>query len=231
MTAQGQTAIATAPSFAACTVAGVELHLLAERAAWLPSSRTLLVADLHIGKAAAFRSHGVPVPGGTTLDALERLSLLVRRHGAERIVFLGDFLHSARGRLPATLAHVLAWREAHAALVLTLVEGNHDRHAGPPPDALRIEMVREPLVEGPLRLCHHPVADAGGYVIAGHLHPAFVLRARANERLRLPCYWFGPRVGVLPAFGGFTGMAQVEPEAGDRIWVIADDRVLALPVR
>jgi metallophosphoesterase superfamily enzyme len=49
----------------------------------------------------------------------------------------------------------------------------------------------------------------GAYVLAGHLHPGVVLGGRAHDRLRLPCFHFGPRSGVLPAFGEFTGMHVV----------------------
>ena len=82
-------------------------------------------------------------------------------------------------------------------------------------------MVPEPSAIGPLRLCHHPDCVADGYVIAGHLHPAIILRGRANERVRLACYWFGELVGVLPAFGSFTGSAIISPAAGDRVFARA----------
>jgi hypothetical protein len=36
---------------------------------------------------------------------------------------------------------------------------------------------------------------------------------------------------VLPAFGDFTGLLDVEPGAGDRVYVVAGDRVLALGAR
>ena len=42
-------------------VAGQALTLLPQKAALLPDSRTLLIADAHIGKATSFRALGVPV--------------------------------------------------------------------------------------------------------------------------------------------------------------------------
>jgi metallophosphoesterase superfamily enzyme len=71
----------------------------------------------------------------------------------------------------------------------------------------------------------------GGYVLAGHIHPAARITGRANESLRLPCFWFGADAAVLPAFGAFTGTAVVDPDPGDRVCVIAGDRVLELPAR
>jgi hypothetical protein len=36
-------------------------------------------------------------------------------------------------------------------------------------------------------------------------------------------------VGVLPAFGSFTGMHRIDPRAGDRIFPVAENVVRALP--
>jgi len=206
-------------------VAGAPLRLLAQRAAFLPEQQTLLVADAHIGKAVSFRRLGVPVPSGTTAQSLDTLTALIASTGAQHIVFLGDLLHAARSRTAATTAAVAAWRERHAGVVLTLVRGNHDRHAGDPPAAWRINSVDEGLRLGPFALLHHPQPVAGAYALAGHVHPAAVLGGRAHDSLRLPCFHFGPAVGVLPAFGGFTGMHVLPRGPGDRVFVIAQDQV------
>ncbi|MDH4051475.1 MAG: ligase-associated DNA damage response endonuclease PdeM, partial [Rubrivivax sp.] len=150
--------------------------------------------------------------------------------GATHLVFLGDLLHSARARSPATWAAVQRWRDQQPGLRLTLVRGNHDRHAGDPPPAWDVHCIDEPLMLGPFALCHHPAPQPGAYVLAGHLHPAVRLGGRAHDRLRLPCFHFGARVGVLPAFGAFTGSHVVLPQPGDRVFVVHDDRVRALPM-
>jgi DNA ligase-associated metallophosphoesterase len=218
-------------------LAGEDIALHASGAVSLPSQRTVLVADAHFGKAVSFRRLGVPVPRGTTTETLDRLSALMADTDAQRIVFLGDFLHSARSHAPGTLAAIGNWREQHRDLELTLVRGNHDDRAGDPPTSLNIEVVDEPLALGPFALCHYPKAVAGAYVLAGHWHPCISVKGRAFERLRLPCFWFGDdsgarpdsAVGVLPAFGAFTGMHRIEPRAGDRIFPVAGNVVRAIP--
>ena len=207
---------------------GRPLVLLPEKAAFIASSRTLLVADAHIGKAVSFRALGVPVPRGTTSETLQKATALVARWRARRVVFLGDFLHSARSHAPATVAAVTAWREAHANLEIVLVRGNHDDRAGDPPPHLRIEVVDEPFLTDGYALCHHPRPRAGHYVLAGHLHPCVSLGGRAFDHLRLPCFWFGDAVGVLPAFGAFTGMHPIRAAAGERVFPIADATVAML---
>ncbi len=208
---------------------GTTLRLLAQHALALPEFGWLLVADAHIGKAVSFRRLGVPVPEATTAATLQRLSDAIAASGARHVVFLGDLLHSARSRSPATWEAVARWREAHAQLELTLVRGNHDRHAGDPPPEWRLRCVDEPLCVAGLALAHHPEPVAGAYVLAGHVHPAAVVSGRARASLRLPCFHFGEQVGVLPAFGAFTGMHVMARESGQRVFVIAGDAVRELP--
>lgn len=208
-----------------CVVAGERLALLPERAAWWEAERTLFVADFHLGKAASFRSAGIPLPSGTTDENLARLEAALGPR-ARHLVFLGDFLHSAQGRAPATLARFAAWRAGRPSLSITLVRGNHDDRAGDPPAEWDMRCVDPGEALGPFALVHEPAPVRGGYALAGHIHPAVRLSERGGQSLRLPCFWFGPRVGVLPSFGAFTGSAVVRPRQGDQVFVVADDEVV-----
>lgn len=208
-------------------IAGRPLQLWPQRAAFLPDDGLLLVADAHLGKAQAFRRLGVPVPDGGTAQDLQRLDELIAATGARGLCFLGDLLHARHGRSAATLHAVQAWRARHASLTMTLVRGNHDRRAGDPPADWAIDIVDEPLRLGPLALCHHPDPRQGAYVLAGHVHPAVVV-GRGFERLRLPCFHFGAQVGLLPAFGDFTGSHVLRPAEGEQVYVVAHDEVRPL---
>lgn len=207
---------------------GERLWLLAERALYWPARKTLLVADVHIGKAASFRVLGQPVPRGTTAVTLERLDGLLAAFAVETLIVLGDFLHSRPGRAPATLALLDDWRKRHTALRIQLTRGNHDRHAGDPPSGLAIEVVDEPLLLGPFALQHEPVACPGFCVLAGHVHPVAVLRGKARQRLRLPCFLIDEHISLLPAFGEFTGGWEVQPAAAARIYLTGAGRVWPL---
>ncbi len=211
-------------------VHGEPLHLLGERAAYWAPAGTLLVADPHFGKAAAFRAAGVPVPRGTTTETLARLDAALDRTTAHRVIFLGDFLHAGEGREPETLRVINAWRRTRSTIDMLLVRGNHDRRAGDPPPELDIRCVDAPLLEPPFAFAHHPGPVDGRYVLCGHIHPGVRLTGPAREYSRLPCFWLGAEVGVLPAFGEFTGLADVVPSPGDRVWAIADGAVVPVSV-
>ncbi|CAG9178876.1 ligase-associated DNA damage response endonuclease PdeM [Cupriavidus respiraculi] len=219
------------PSHVVVSAAGETLWLLPERAVWWPAASMLLVADVHFGKAAAFRALGQPVPSGTTTDNLARLASLAARYPASDLVFLGDFLHARASRTPSVLAALGEWRASlPVGMRCTLVRGNHDARAGDPPPSLGIEVVAEPLRAGPFALRHMPGASPVGYVLAGHLHPAYTLR-RGSDSLRLPCFVFGEHGAILPAFGAFTGHAPVASSVGEHVYVIGGGRVWRVPAR
>ena len=219
----------THPSDCRVHWAGEALDLLPERALWWPRTRTLFIADLHLGKAASYRALGQPVPGGTTLGNVARVDALIERLGARAIVFLGDFLHAAQARTPSVLQTLAQWRERHATLGCTLVRGNHDSRAGDPPAALRFEVFDEPHRVGPFAACHHPQHHPTQVVLAGHLHPACRLHGRGRDSLRMPCFVREGARLILPAFGEFTGGWLVEPTPGRRFYAVGGNGVWALP--
>ena len=210
---------------------GETLQLLAERALYWPRLRWLLIADPHFGKAAAFRNAGIPIPSGTTQDNLERLAQLIHTTGSERLIVLGDFFHARSGRQPRTLQAIAAWRSEHAQLDVLLVRGNHDRASGDPPAEWNFACATGPLSADALWLDHQPNAHPKGPVLAGHLHPAYRLYDVAGPSVRAACFWVGPRVAVLPAFGTFTGMHTICPTMGDRVFVVGPNAVVEIPVQ
>ena len=66
----------------------------------------------------------------------------------------------------------------------------------------------------PFLACHVPVSPPTGYALCGHIHPGVRLSGSGGQSERLPCFVLGRRRAILPAFGGFTGLALVS--AGTR---------------
>jgi DNA ligase-associated metallophosphoesterase len=207
---------------------GETLWLLPDKALYWPARRALLVADVHIGKAASFRALHQPVPRGTTDATLARLDVLLNTYDCEQLIVLGDFLHARPARAPTIVAKLTAWRQRHRHLRMVLVRGNHDRHAGDPPAELGIAIKDEPWLLPPFALQHEPTANPTHPVLAGHIHPVFVLRGKARQRLRLPCFLIDEQVSLLPAFGEFTGGWTVEPHAATRVFLAEAGQVWAL---
>jgi uncharacterized protein len=206
-------------------VAGEELWLLPEKAIYWPAQQALLIADVHFGKAAAYRRLGQPVPQGTTSQNLAVLDAMLSALACRWLVFLGDFLHARGAHAAATLEALTEWRTRHRDLPITLIRGNHDLRAGDPPASLDIRVVPEPLLLGPFALQHEPVPHPERHVLAGHVHPVYWLNGKGRQRLRLPCFKLGTDVSLLPAFGAFTGGFEVTQDIGSRIFLIGDQAI------
>jgi DNA ligase-associated metallophosphoesterase len=210
------------------------LTLLPERAVWREETRALFVADVHIGKAAAFRAAGLPAPAGTTRENLARLDALIAALRPRALIVLGDLFHARAAYREASLAEFSAWRRAHAGLAIRLVAGNHDLAAGTPPGELGLEVVDEPHDCDGLLCRHTPLEDDlddGPPALAGHLHPAARLAGPGHDRLRLPCFVLRGRQAILPAFGEFTGTAFAQADAETALCIVAGERLLHVPPR
>jgi uncharacterized protein len=203
--------------------AGERLELSCERAIHWPRRKTLIIADPHFGKAAAFRHHGVPVPAGTTQANLDRLSRLIDQWSAERLVVLGDFLHARAARASSTMNAIETWRNARRAISIVLVRGNHDLNAGDPPSEWDFQCADEPLRDEGFAWCHEPQRVSKSHVMAGHVHPCVVLRDIDGSSVRTPCFHFGSRIATLPAFGRFTGSHPIRTVRGDRVFAVGSE--------
>lgn len=205
--------------------------LLPERAVWHEETRTLVVADVHVGKSATFRARGVPVPEGETPEDLRRLKDLATRSGARRLIVAGDLFHAPEAC--HRLADLESWLHELAATTteVVLIEGNHDRKARALSEQLGLSP-RARLRLGGLVLCHDPGDLPDGQPgLAGHLHPGVRLPNGPRHTLRVPCFWLRHgRHLILPSFGTFTGAVAVEPKSGDRVFLPSRDRVAEWPV-
>lgn len=202
-----------------------EVLLLPERAIYWPHARTLLIADLHLGKCEAIRAEGGAMPETILRADLARLGAVLARTEAARLIVLGDLLHAAAGVTPWLVEEVGAWRSRAAAGVeIVLVPGNHDTRIPAVAGAWGLAVARD-FAEPPFGFCHQPCEREGLYMWAGHLHPLASLRSRRDE-LMLPAFWLGARTAVLPAFSAFTGGVAIRPGPGERLFAAVEDRVI-----
>jgi DNA ligase-associated metallophosphoesterase len=209
--------------------AGETVRLLPERAMFLPTHRTLLVADLHLGKAETYRSLGVPMPEGIAEESLDRLERAVRHTDPASIVVLGDLVHCEEGMEDPVIELFEHWRR-RVTVTMSLVGGNHDAGVSIP-RSWRIENDGFERRLGPFLLRHEPrpfdqpVDDDDPFVIAGHLHPVLSM-GTGLRRVLAHAFVVEPRQAVLPAFTPFARGARVRPRPDRRILAIADEQVV-----
>lgn len=214
-------------------LAGEPAVLDPRRALMLTARQTLVIADPHIGKDSTFRRAGIPVPAGVAAADFARLTDLLNDYAPARLVILGDFLHARPGDKDTTIDLLAEWRDRHRDIQVLIVRGNHDWHAGPPPQALNLTSVDEPHRDGPFAYRHFPIdaeqSSADGYVLAGHLHPGVTVELGCQSARRVPCFHITDSQAILPAFGAFTGTARITQSAGGSVYAVGRDRVIALP--
>ena len=205
-------------------LAGETLHLLPDGAVWWASTSTLWLSDLHLGKAAHFRKHGVPIGSEPTLATLHRLREQLKALRPTRVLLLGDLFHSEINREWEPFAGLC---EEFSDLEWVLVQGNHDMI----PDVLlresRIQQVGR-MDEGPFTFTHDPADWAAGFGhhVCGHVHPGNRLAGAGRQRLRVRCFHVGVKQTVLPAYGAFTGMHTIAPSARDRVFAVTGEAVI-----
>lgn len=185
----------------------------------------LLVADLHLGKAAHFRKAGVPLREGDDQSTLDRLTRVMDHFSPDRLLILGDLFHSDLNR---SWDGFVAWCRSRSE-ELHLVPGNHDRLSERRYRDAGLRVQQEQVVEDGITLCHDPVGtnSAGdGYRIGGHVHPGVVLTGTGQQRITLPCFVVGSRSTLLPAFGLRQGLFRVRPTPLQRIFACTPTSVL-----
>ncbi|MET0329024.1 MAG: ligase-associated DNA damage response endonuclease PdeM [Luteimonas sp.] len=213
----------------AIRVAGETLLLLPGRAVFWPRARTLVIADLHLGKGDHFRRAGIALPRGGTDHDLARLDMLIESTGAARLLVLGDLLHASVRDAPWREAWQV-WRARHALRNVTLVAGNHDRALRGAPAlaaSMGLELHDACLLEAPFAFVHDVddlAAIPGFYRLGGHAHPV----VRLPGVPRLPAFVFAGDAGLLPAYTAFAGGLPVTPADGVRLFACAPDAVVPL---
>jgi len=200
--------------------------LLPEKALWLKSRKTLLMADLHFGKINHFRKSGIPVPARANDKNTETLISVLQMTKPDRVIFLGDLFHSHYNEEWGVLGQI---RKHFVQCSFELVLGNHDILSEVQYERHSMKCYVNELREGNLILTHEPMTaiPSGLYNLSGHLHPGVQLRGTGKQSVTLPCFYFGKHQGILPAFGSFTGIARIVPKKEDRVFVIAEDKIIA----
>jgi hypothetical protein len=211
-------------------VNGETLLLDKSGAAYWPAEKTIVFADLHFEKGAAYARRGTLLPPYDTRTTIKRMAEVITRHAPARVIALGDSFHDGEGaeRLDPEEREMLARLGAGAEWIW--VEGNHD----PKPPAWIGGRVAAEIALGGLVFRHVPGGSAQKGEVAGHLHPATIVR-RNGMSVRRRCFVSDGARLLLPAFGAYTGGLDVRDAAvaslfadGFAVYALGRERVYAV---
>jgi hypothetical protein len=176
----------------------VEIHPgieMIDLALYLKGSKTLVLADLHIGFEEALAKQGVLVPRFQYKDMIDRLEQIFAKVKPETVVLNGDLKHEFGAVTKQE------WKETMRLFdyllrkcgKVVVVKGNHDPNIAPLTRKKPVEVVEEYVVDSTV-ITHgdaQPVAKKPQVVLMGHEHPAVGLREKGRVE-RYKCFLKGP---------------------------------------
>ncbi|GLR16552.1 ligase-associated DNA damage response endonuclease PdeM [Portibacter lacus] len=203
---------------------GEQLTLLSERAIYWKTEKCLLIADLHIGKVTHFRNNNIPIPQSAAQKNFDQLEKLILKHTPKTVYFMGDLFHSFYNKEWEVLVFLLA---KFKNVEFELITGNHDILKQEHYESAGISSRIQKAI-GPFMLTHHPENHKGYYNLCGHIHPGIKMRGSGRQYMKLPCFYFGEKQGILPAFGSFTGTAAIKVKNNDQVYAIFNEQIMKL---
>ncbi len=188
------------------------------------STSTLICADLHVGKSGHFRANGIALPRLVNKNNFWNLMVAFDDLKPERLMMLGDMVHSKENHEWDEFADFL---DNYPGIEKQLIRGNHEICDDQTYTNMGFDVVNEKR-ESPFLFLHeaNQVVDDSDYQIAGHIHPSISLFGAGRQHLKVPCFWFGKKVAILPAAGTFTGTHAIRPLSGDRVFAVTGDEVI-----
>jgi len=200
-----------------------------QRCVYWEDERTLIVSDLHFGKTGHFRKSGIAVPQNVFKEDLQRLFAEIQYYKPEQLIIVGDMFHSRENK---EIDLFLKWRNDIPHVAVELVKGNHDvlsldwyKRAG-------INVYREKLQVKSFCFIHDISAcdykSNENYFFSGHAHPGVSVKSGSRQMLNFPCFYFGEKYAILPAFSKFTGLYCLDPKAKDTVYAITDGSLIKI---
>ncbi|WP_075883856.1 ligase-associated DNA damage response endonuclease PdeM [Candidatus Protochlamydia sp. W-9] len=210
-----------------CLIENQTCHFLPQRGVYWEEQKTLIIADVHLGKATTFRKAGILIPDGSMEADLRQLNLLIQNLQPDRCIVVGDLIHATSGLSEYVQNTFTDWLKM-LPCDLHLVMGNHDKNLVKYlPKTWSFHIHANHFLMEPFYFCHIPCLQEPWFVWSGHLHPKIELKSR-HDRLSLHCFQIFPKLGILPAFSEFVGGSFVKKDSNCNIFGIVDSSVIKL---
>ncbi|MGK0638133.1 ligase-associated DNA damage response endonuclease PdeM [Schleiferia thermophila] len=205
-------------------LAGHSFLLLPQRALLWPKYHILIIADAHIGKVTHFRKAGVALPVDAILTQMTRLKELIRSIEPKQVIFLGDLFHSdVNSEWEIFKSEILSLNRTS----FILVRGNHDILPSGQYLSAGLEICDIFSTDG-ITFVHQATEEVSKFEICGHMHPGYLLKGKGKQSVRLPCLYKTNNKAILPAYGDFTGLFNIQPSTGEEVYLIAKDKIIPI---
>ncbi len=191
--------------------------------------QSLVLSDLHFGKTGHFRKSGIGVPQSLFKEDLQRLFSLIQFFKPRQLIIVGDMFHSHENK---EMDLFKRWRNDISSVGIQLIKGNHDILASDFYQSAGISVIPSSMEMEGFSFVHDPYLTINGelktvaYSFSGHIHPGIHIRTGSRQSMSFPCYYFGEKYAILPAFSRFTGYVNIKPKTADSVYAIVNQSLL-----
>lgn len=204
---------------------GEELTLTNQRVIYWKAEETLILSDIHIGKTAHFRQHGIAIPDTIFREDLERLRLLLEYFTPKKMIVVGDLFHANYNQ---NFEMFTNWLQQFEELDRVLIRGNHDRFSVGFYEHLGFQTEEQCECQSLIFVHDAEVIAPHKFYISGHTHPGVRIKMKGRQYLKLPCYQVTTQQLILPAFSLFTGLNTRSDFEDLKNYAFTDDAILEL---
>lgn len=203
------------------------IRLLLEKAIFIPKDKILVIADLHLGKAAHFRKSGLALPLISEQADYQLLNQMLIDYQPEKVWFLGDLFHSEKNNSWDVFINLI---QQYSNIQFSLIKGNHDIINMDFYAASQIKVYAHGIQYHDLLFTHEPlsVIPEGVINIAGHIHPGYSVRGMGKQKITLPCFYKRSNSFLLPAFGYLTGLYILKKEMDVTVYILTPTAVIQM---
>ncbi|MBJ7427885.1 MAG: metallophosphoesterase, partial [Bacteroidia bacterium] len=98
-------------------------RLLPQKAIFWEEKQTLILGDLHFGKATHFRKNGIALSQSIATNDFDKFTALLAALNPKQVYFLGDLFHSEYNSEVFDLYEIIKF---NSSVKFVLIKGNHD---------------------------------------------------------------------------------------------------------
>ena len=184
---------------------GNPLYLDGRGCIYWPQKKSLIISDLHLGKARAFDQHGFNLPDYEADETLAKLQTLLAEYQPTRLILLGDSFHTTSSWDELSIKQKNKLSSITQAIPECIwILGNHDPNI---PRSL-VGLRKQQLSYENIILTHDYLVEQRPQII-GHFHPKTKV-SLGRKTIRCSCFIQTKNTLILPAFGSFTGGLDIE---------------------
>jgi len=167
---------------------------------YLPSSKTLIISDIHIGEEEALNKQGILVPRIYFRHLQQKTKNLLKTLKVDTVVINGDLKHEF-GKISETeWRHTLRFLDLFKDKDVFLIKGNHDTILGPIAKKRNLKLVDYYVTDSILLIHGDKEPDLKKIekesnskiktIIMGHEHPAITISSE-NRAETFKCFLIG----------------------------------------